>query len=184
MTTVNFKWHGVIGGVVILLFGLLMAIRLDVFERAQSVPGPAATLAEGSRSEDEWMAISQEGRKIGYAHRTLNRTDRGWRLEESVLMRINTMGVVQDMRLKTTGDLLPDMTLSSFRFELQSSLFRFVARGEVRGRQATIYYGLPAAPYSTRRSSRSWGSRKRPARSRWILWARNSLPGSAKTAPS
>ena len=88
----------------------------------------------------------QAKRKIGYAHRTLTTTEKGYHLEESVLMRINTMGVVQDMRMKTESDLLADMTLSTFNFDLQSHLFRFVVRGVIKDKEATIFYGMPTAP--------------------------------------
>jgi hypothetical protein len=140
------KWHWIAGSLFALLFGLLLAIRLDVFQRtAPFLSGQTDTLSGIAASEEQWMAIFQEQRKIGYTHRQMARSDKGYRFEESVLMRINTMGVVQDIRLKTTGDLNRDMTLSAFHFDLQSSLFRFVARGEVSGREATVYYGLPAA---------------------------------------
>lgn len=92
------------------------------------------------------MAIAQAKRKIGYAHRTLTPTEKGYRLEESVLMRINTMGVVQDIRMKTQSDLRVDMTLSAFNFDLQSHLFRFSVSGVIDGKKATIQYGTPAAP--------------------------------------
>ena len=146
LTAFRIKWHWIAGSIFALLFGLLLAIRLDVFQKpAHTLPGQTVSVAKISQTEDQWMAIFQEKRKIGYAHRQLVRTDKGYHFEESVLMRINTMGVVQDIHLKTTGEMNPDMTLSAFHFDLQSSLFHFVARGEVSGRQATVYYGPPAA---------------------------------------
>jgi len=146
LTAFRIKWHWIAGSIFALLFGLLLAIRLDVFQKpAHTLPGQTVSVAKISQTKDQWMAIFQEKRKIGYAHRQLVRTDKGYHFEESVLMRINTMGVVQDIHLKTTGEMNPDMTLSAFHFDLQSSLFHFVARGEVSGRQATVYYGPPAA---------------------------------------
>ncbi len=98
------------------------------------------------RGDDHWMAIMQAKRKIGYAHRTLTPTEKGYHLEETVLMRINTMGVVQDMRMKTQSDLHADMTLNAFNFDLQSHLFHFVVRGVIKDKEATIHYGTPTAP--------------------------------------
>jgi transglutaminase-like putative cysteine protease len=60
---------------------------------------------------------------------------------ESVFMRINTMGMVQDIRFKTIGDLNHHLALSTFDFELQSSLFRFKARGGITGKMLTLYSG-------------------------------------------
>ena len=44
-------------------------------------------------------------------------------------MRINTMGMVQDLNLKTRADLHPDLSISSFDFEISSGRFRFAATG-------------------------------------------------------
>ena len=141
------QWHWIAGGGFILLFVVLMAIRLDVFSRTEPIlPWRSTPVAKPPRSEDHWMAITQAKRKIGYAHRTLTTTEKGYRLEESVLMRINTMGVVQDIRMKTQSDLHADMSLSAFNFDLQSHLFRFSVRGVMKGKEATIHYGPPTAP--------------------------------------
>jgi len=130
---IRFKGHWIAGGVVTLLFTLLLAVRLDVFPNfARQPQGKTPGAASVSREEDQWMAIFQGQNRIGYAHRKLTASGRGYRFNEAVLMRINTMGVVQDIRLRTTGEMNPDMTLSAFRFDLQSSLFRFTAYGEVR----------------------------------------------------
>lgn len=141
------QWHWIVGGGFAILFMVLLAVRLDVFSRSdQILPWRSTPVAKPLRSEDHWMAITQAKRKIGYAHRTLTPTEKGYHLEESVLMRINTMGVVQDIRMKTQSDLLVDMSLSAFNFDLQSHLFSFSVRGVMKGKEATIHYGTPAAP--------------------------------------
>jgi hypothetical protein len=140
-------WHWIAGGGFALLFAILLSIRLDVFSRPGGMLVWRTTPVEKPlRSDDHWMAIKQANRKIGYAHRTLTPVEKGYRLEESVLMRINTMGVVQDLRMKTQSDLHPDMTLSAFNFALQSHLFHFVVRGTIEDKKATIHYGTPTAP--------------------------------------
>jgi hypothetical protein len=140
-------WHWIAGSGVAILFGILLVIRLDVFSGPdQILPWRSTPVVKPLRSEDHWMAVTQAKRKIGYAHRTLTTTEKGYRLEESVLMRINTMGVVQDIRMKTQSDLHADMSLSAFNFDLQSHLFRFSVRGVIKGKEATINYGTPAAP--------------------------------------
>jgi hypothetical protein len=141
------QWHWIAGGGFAILFAVLLAIRLDVFSGSdQILPWRSTPVAKPLSSEDHWMAIMQTKRKIGYAHRTLTATEKGYRLEESVLMRINTMGVVQDIRMKTQSDLHANMSLSAFNFDLQSHLFRFSVRGVIKGKEATIHYGTPAAP--------------------------------------
>ncbi|MFH1079300.1 MAG: transglutaminase domain-containing protein [Pseudomonadota bacterium] len=141
------QWHWIAGGGFLLLFAVLLAIRLGVFSRTdQMLPWRTTPVVKPIRSDDHWMAIMQAKRKIGYAHRTMTTTEEGYHLEESVLMRINTMGVVQDMRMKTQSDLHADMTLAAFNFDLQSHLFHFMVRGVIKDKEATIHYGTPTAP--------------------------------------
>jgi len=75
------------------------------------------------------MNISQKGRKIGFSHSILSRQDAGYAIKEHLYLRIDMMGLVQDINLKTSGRLNADLTLSSFDFEINSSRFRFAARG-------------------------------------------------------
>ena len=58
-------------------------------------------------------------------------------------MQVNTMGMVQEVRVRTEGSLFPDFTLSSFRMELISGFFRFKARGSQDGRKLTLVMGTP-----------------------------------------
>lgn len=140
------SWHGIAGAGFFGLFVVLMLVRLDVFSRPEQVlPWRSGPMVKPTHSEDQWMAITQAKRRIGYAHRTLTPTEKGYRLEEFVLMRINTMGVIQDIRMKTLSNLYADMRLADFDFDLQSHLFRFSVRGVIKGQEAAIHYGTPAA---------------------------------------
>ncbi len=131
-----FPWSRLIGGIMIALFLVLLAFRMDVF----TLPGGGSRQLEKTAviqreatdtAKDTWMNIYQQGRKIGYTHRTFSRQEQGFRLREEVFMRIQTMGVVQGISLKTEGALNKDMTLASFDFDLASNLFSFHARGKV-----------------------------------------------------
>ncbi len=150
------KWHWYIGIGFGLLFLLLLAIRLDVFKWGQSqffqakdgtIPGLGSS--QTFQNKETWMNISQSGRKIGYAHRLFSSTEKGYHFVESVFMQINTMGVVQGMTFKTDGHLNLDMTLSSFDFDLRSSLFSFKAHGVVNGKQVTLYTEIPGSEKKT-----------------------------------
>lgn len=48
-------------------------------------------------------------------------------------MRINTMGMIQDISLKTKSWLNPDFTLNRLDFEISSGRFRFSVQGSVEG---------------------------------------------------
>jgi hypothetical protein len=133
-----------IGGGVILLFCILLALRLGVPARHLSVPD--TTLARPPRAiptGETWMKITQNGRKIGHASRSLQARESGFSFSEELSLRINTMGIVQPLRVRTAADLAQDGTLSRFQFDLDSNLFRFHARGEVTGNRLTVRIGTP-----------------------------------------
>jgi hypothetical protein len=53
-------------------------------------------------------------------------------------MRINTMGMIQDISLNTNSRLNPDFTLKEFDFEISSGRFRFSVRGSVDGNKLQV----------------------------------------------
>ena len=79
------------------------------------------------------MNIFQNNRKIGFSHSRLQPTDTGYELEEKVVMRINTMGMIQDLHLQTRARLNRDLALERFEFGIESGRFRFSAQGEASG---------------------------------------------------
>jgi hypothetical protein len=133
MTSGRLKPNWIVGALSALIFLFLFALRLGIFQKREAdlrVDHPFH--AQTQMDRETWMNILQQGQKIGYAHRQFYKTDTGYRILESVFMRINTMGMVQDIRYRTEGSFHPDFTLSHFDFDLQSSLFRFKASGVVR----------------------------------------------------
>lgn len=95
------------------------------------------------------MNITQNGKKIGYVRRTLEESKEGFHYSESIVMRINTMGIVQPLTVRMTADLNTDRTLSRFEYDLGSSLFRFRARGSIQGKRLTVYAGAPGGETET-----------------------------------
>jgi hypothetical protein len=79
------------------------------------------------------MNILQNGRKIGTSHTFISKTTKGYLLKETLYIRLNTMGLIQDLILKTAGKLNKDFTLSSFDFEISSGRFNFSAQGSISG---------------------------------------------------
>jgi hypothetical protein len=133
MMAVNgFSWSRFTGGCLIALFLVLMAFHVGIFSLSATGSRQLEKTAVVPQTEkDVWMNIYQQGRKIGYTHRTFSRREQGFGLREEVFMRIQTMGVVQGISLKTDGALNHDMTLAAFDFDLTSNLFSFQARGKV-----------------------------------------------------
>lgn len=113
------------------VFATLMAIRLDLFRPS---PKTLPVSAKNASARETWMTILQSDRKIGYNHRQTTETETGYRLTERTVMRINTMGLVQDIDLKTAANLNPDKSLSTFNASLASNRFSFNVQGRVEGK--------------------------------------------------
>lgn len=119
-------WVAAVSG---LVFFFLLGVRLDFFKEQLTVaPVNTASLS----GTETWLNIYQEERKIGYSHRRFVAGDNGYNLLDTTFMRLNTMGMIQDLHMRTKASLHPDLSLSTFEFTLHSNLFDFEVRGEVR----------------------------------------------------
>ncbi len=136
------KWNIVWGILITLVFFLLLLIRLDFFQKKTE---PVATLeiSKSPQPQNTWMNIYQNNNKIGLIHRTFTNANGKFHFIENVFMQINIMGVTQALNISTDGDLNPDMTLSSFNFNLDSGIFRFNAHGHVIKNKLILFTGSP-----------------------------------------
>jgi hypothetical protein len=128
------KAFWITGCIFTLTFAVLFIFRLGIFEKIFSRPhalSPESIIAAPER--DSWMNIYQNERKIGFSHTRFYEDTTGYSLSETVQMRINTMGMIQDISLKTVSRLNPDFTLKELDFKISSGRFRFSVRGFVDG---------------------------------------------------
>jgi len=115
------------------IFLILLAIQMDFPMRLFSGDPQIDLLAGTTLPEsDTWMNIFLKKQKIGYAHSVFSKKSDGYKLSEVLFMRLNMMGISQDLEMETRADLKTDLTLSSFIFSLNSGRFRFTASGTVR----------------------------------------------------
>ena len=122
-----------------LIFAILFSFRLGTFNKFNSVSDELASFSiERVPEKDSWMNILQNGRKIGSSHTFFTKTTKGYLLKETLYIRLNTMGLIQDLILKTAGKLNKDFTLSSFDFEISSGRFHFSAQGSVSGNVLSV----------------------------------------------
>ncbi len=122
-----------------LIFAILFSFRLDVFNEFSSVSEELASFSiERVPEKESWMNILQNGRKIGSSHTFISKTTKGYLLKETLYIRLNTMGLIQDLILKTAGNLNKDFTLSSFAFDISSGRFHFSAQGSVSGNVLSV----------------------------------------------
>lgn len=119
------------GMAMLLIFAVLLAIRLGFFQknlRGHSLTAQADVLSE----KDAWMNIFQNDHKIGFSHSNISKQDNGYKVEEYVFMKINTMGLLHDIYVKTIGNLNTDFTLQTFDFGINSGRFAFRVKGETK----------------------------------------------------
>jgi hypothetical protein len=134
------KWNIILGILVTVAFFSLLLVRLEFFQKKDV---SNIQISKSQQPQDIWMHISQNDQKIGFVHRTFTKKDNRFLFNENAFMRINMMGINQALNILTEGELNPDMTLSSFNFNLNSSIFRFNARGQVVKDKLILFSGLP-----------------------------------------
>ena len=104
----------VVGLIAAGLFAILFLIRMDVLELLLSGPKSlSASALATTAGRESWMSIFQNHRRIGHSHTRLSPQAGGYELRERVLMRVNTMGMVQDLNLQTRADLLADLLVQN-----------------------------------------------------------------------
>jgi len=129
------------------LFLILFSLRLGFLDKNPVDPFSIVLSSDASVPEkDTWKNIFQNGEKIGVSHSTLSKMPNGYQLQETLFLRINTMGMVQDISLTTTGRLHPDFSLAAFDFSISSGRFQFTAKGSVADNALTIISQSSGSP--------------------------------------
>jgi transglutaminase superfamily protein len=130
-------WIG--AGLFGLLFAMLFSIRIDFFKKpARHTAAFRLTDPSAIIEKDSWMNVIQKGRKIGFSHSIFMKAKDAFRLEETLNLRINTMGMIQDLTVKTAARFHFDLTLAAFDMHINSGRFQFSARGSVSEHILTI----------------------------------------------
>jgi len=139
MSFKKYKLFWIAGSFFGLAFLILFSIRIGWLDSLLSRPKTLSLASIGDVSErDAWMNIYQGNRKIGFSHSTFSKQDTGYVLQETVYMRINTMGMVQDINLKTEGRLRPDFTIASINFKIKSGKFQYAVKGTLSNKVMTV----------------------------------------------
>lgn len=129
-------------------FAVLFSVRLHLFDglvQAENSLDPSQI--ESLPSRDTWMAVYQNGLRIGYAHKSLRRQNAGFLFEETVFMRITTLGLVQDMRMETRVNLDRNLGVSAFRFQVDSGRFRLAMQGRILDGRLSLETENGGAPH-------------------------------------
>jgi hypothetical protein len=132
MASSSLNWFRAAGMLAAAAFAVLLGIRLGLWDAVASRPkvlqGDAAA---AYASRESWMSIFQNHHRVGFSHRRLQPADAGYDLEETVMLRVHTMGMVQELRLKSRFGLDRSLALEHFELDIESGHFRFRAWGRV-----------------------------------------------------
>jgi len=138
------RWNIVFGILITGTFLFLLLVRLEFFQK-QPEPDTTIQVSNSQRPQETWMNIYQNKKKIGVVHRKFSEAGKYFHFNENIFMQINTMGVTQALNILTEGDLNPDLTLSSFNFNLDSGIFHFNAHGQIIKNKLILFTGSPEA---------------------------------------
>ncbi len=89
-------------------------------------------------SEESWMGVYMQDRKIGYTHHRVTPLDDGYRLEEQSLLRLTVMETTQTVNALVEATTTPDYALRTFAVSLNSGVGFLTVHGEVREADVTI----------------------------------------------
>ncbi|MFZ5563040.1 MAG: transglutaminase-like domain-containing protein [Thermodesulfobacteriota bacterium] len=132
------KSYWITGLLLAALFALLMGFRAGLFSGLTARPGATPLADQSLPDKDTWMSILQNGNKIGYSHSRFFKKAGGYAVSETVFLKITAMGMNHAVKLSTAADLLPDLTVNTFSFEMDSGRFDFSAKGRVSGLTAVV----------------------------------------------
>ena len=119
-------------GVAIVLFWCLM--NLWLLKRQLWAPPPPIAL-RGAETIDEpiqesW-GVFYRGEKIGHASQTITPKEKGYRIQDRSLLRLQLLGTTQNATTHLDMDVDQEWTLEKFNFVLHANDARFHARGRV-----------------------------------------------------
>jgi len=127
--------------ILIILFWGLMAFFL--IKRIHLVPEIQPVEFEQVQDSETWMSVYFKGQKIGYSVQSLTKVEKGYVVDQKSYLRLNLMGLVQDVRTLTSAQLNPAMGLRSFNFFLSAGPIRYQLSGTLSGLMLELTHVTP-----------------------------------------
>jgi hypothetical protein len=118
-----------LGGIAVVAVWLVMT---GLLVQREAVKGPEMAPASSMLVREDWMGIYLEGKKIGYAMTSVDKTARGYAITEEMLTELNVMGTRQDIRTVTHSTVDESLALQGFDFSLKSGVADMEINGAVK----------------------------------------------------
>ncbi|SLM29563.1 conserved hypothetical protein [Desulfamplus magnetovallimortis] len=146
--TKKFRWSAFAA---LLVFSVLLGYRVIFFNGTfRGITSPDAWQAKPLEAGESWMNVFQNGRKIGFTRRILETIGEEYRIQEETVMNINTMGMTQEIRVKSVSTTGMDFAFKSFDFEIASGSFDFSLKGEIKNNVLYLSDGSTKIPLENR----------------------------------
>ncbi|HVO82956.1 MAG TPA: transglutaminase-like domain-containing protein [Syntrophobacteria bacterium] len=110
---------------------------------------PESRKLAGQEPQDEWLALFQHGRKVGYSHTRLIPRDEGFDASEELFLRLLFLEETQEVFSTIQAKLAPDHSLKSFTFRLQAGPISFRLKGSVAPGKLVLVTRMAAEERST-----------------------------------
>jgi hypothetical protein len=108
-------------------------------------------------TQEDWLGIYHQDKKIGYVHRRLQPTDAGYRWEEQSRMQLRVLETAQRLHTDVHATLDRHYTLQNFSWRLQSPNAAFQVTGTVtHGADGPVLHGQVRSGDSTSSFTYPW----------------------------
>lgn len=122
------------------LFTSLLVYRVEFYHSSsKNISGKNQWSNKPVVTGESWMNIVQNSKKIGYTHRTLENFANGYKILEESVMKINTMGMAQEINVKSVSTTDMDFAVKTFDFKIASGSFDFALTGEIKENNMYVY---------------------------------------------
>jgi len=86
----------------------------------------------------EWREIFFKDKKVGYSFSSINAVNKGYFLQDEIFLRLNLMGLSNDVHTVTQANLDEKYLLKDFYFKMTSGVVRYVITGKVDGEELQL----------------------------------------------
>ncbi|MFP4445850.1 MAG: transglutaminase domain-containing protein [Desulfosudaceae bacterium] len=151
MSASSLKKYWLAAGLCGLLFVFLLLARSGMIVFPEKEPaGSGLPDQPPLAGRETWMKVLHQGKKIGYSHTRFTPADTGYRLRETLRMKVTALEQVHRVRLDLTARLHPDLSLDTFESRLDSGGMTFTAAGTVKNEEIEITTTTAGQTRSTR----------------------------------
>lgn len=133
------------GGGIILLWVVMMGLLVKKVHFSDSQELQSTADREGmvvpDTSEQEWMEIFLNGKKVGYSVRSVRPEGEDYLIWENIFLKLNLLGQANVIQTSSQSIVDKQFFLKEFRFMMESGIVTFNVSGKVKDKDLIIEIG-------------------------------------------